>query len=228
MVYYMYAYVRLGNPMAGEQILFSVPSGNFGDMMGAMLARRRGLPIDRLIVATNANDEFPRFLKTGLYEKVVPSRVALSNAMNVGHPSNLARLVHLYGGWMDQTGALHQPPAFGPMRRDLYAVGISDDLTRQTIRKAHEELGITLEPHGAVAWAALEQYLAEHPDDADGLTVTLETAHPAKFSDVIIQELGFDPPPPPSLAGLDQLAESFKTIPSDYPAFINELERLTH
>lgn len=227
MVYYVYAYVRLGHPMAGDQILFSVPSGNFGDMMGAMLAWRRGLPIERLIVATNANDEFPRFLETGRYEKVVPSRAALSNAMNVGHPSNLARLLHLYGGCMDQAGAVHQPPAFGPMRRNLYAVSISDDLTRETIRKAYDEFGIMLEPHGAVGWAALQRYLAEHPDDRDLLAVTLETAHPAKFPEVIVQELRFDPVPPPSLAGLDQLPESFETIPADYRAFLNELERLT-
>src|SRR5689334_3544378 len=99
-VYYFYAASRLAKP--GEPMVFSVPSGNFGDMMGAVVARQMGLPIRKLIVPVNDNDAFPRFLATGQYEKVVPSRNSVSNAMNVGHPSNLARLVAVYGGRMDE------------------------------------------------------------------------------------------------------------------------------
>jgi threonine synthase len=175
-VYYVYAYVRLADVAGGEPLLLSVPSGNFGDMMGSVLALQMGLPVQRLVIATNANDEVPRFLETGRYEKIAPSRVCISNAMNVGHPSNLARLVDVYGGWMDETGALHRAPDMDRMRRDLYAVSISDDETRAAIKDAHERYGVIMEPHGAVAWAGLERFLGEHPDLADVPAVSIETA----------------------------------------------------
>jgi threonine synthase len=108
-VYYVYAYVNLADVAAREPITVSVPSGNFGDMMGAIIAWRMGLPIARLVVATNANDEFPIFVRTGEYRKIVPSRVCISNAMNVGHPSNLARLVDAYGGWMRPASCASRP-----------------------------------------------------------------------------------------------------------------------
>ena len=109
-VYYFYAASRLARP--GEPVVFVVPSGNFGDMMGAVIAGQMGLPIRRLVVPVNGNDEFPRFLATGRYEKIEPSHNCLSNAMNVGHPSNLARLVAVYGGEMDETG--RPAPRAGP------------------------------------------------------------------------------------------------------------------
>jgi threonine synthase len=101
-VYYFFAASRVAK--RGEPIVFSVPSGNFGDMMGAVVAGQMGLPIRKLIASVNDNDAFPRFLATGQYQKIVPSRNSLSNAMNVGHPSNLARLVAVYGGQMDEAG----------------------------------------------------------------------------------------------------------------------------
>ena len=131
-------------------------------MMGAVLARQRGLPVERLVMATNANDEVPRSLKTGRYG-IAPSRVCISNAMNVGHPSKLGRLVDVYGGWMDETGELHRPPDLEGMRRDLYSTSISDDQTRASIKDVHERYGVILEPHGAVAWAGLESR-SEHYD----------------------------------------------------------------
>ena len=132
-VYYFYAASRVAKP--GEPIVFSVPSGNFGDMMGAVVAGQMGLPIRKLIVPVNDNDAFPRFLATGIYQKIVPSRNSLSNAMNVGHPSNLARLVAVYGGQMDETGKIHQTPDLAAMRRDLFSSSISDERTRETFRE---------------------------------------------------------------------------------------------
>src|SRR5580692_5127269 len=118
-VYYFYAASRVAKP--GEAMVFSVPSGNFGDMMGAVVAGQMGLPIKKLIVPVNSNDAFPRFLESGIYKKIEPSRNAVSNAMNVGHPSNLARLVAVYGGRMDETGKIHQLPDLAAMRRDLFS-----------------------------------------------------------------------------------------------------------
>ncbi|MHC4108189.1 MAG: threonine synthase [Planctomycetota bacterium] len=218
-VYYIYAYVRLADASGGEPILFSVPSGNFGDMMGAVLAGRMGLPIECLVIATNANDEVPQFLETGRYERVSPSRVCISNAMNVGHPSNLARLVSVYGGWMDETGELHRPPDLESMRRDLYAISISDGQTRAAIKDAHERCGVILEPHGAVGWAGLERFLGERPDLAERLAVSVETAHPAKFPEQIGATIGIDPPPPPSLAGLESRSERYDVLPTGYEPF---------
>jgi threonine synthase len=217
-VYYVYAYVNLADVAGGERMVFSVPSGNFGDMMGAVLARQMGVPIERIVVATNSNDEVPRFLASGEYQPVVPSRVCLSNAMNVGHPSNLARLVDVYGGRMDEKGVISQQPDMARMRRDLLAVSISDDETRATIREAWERFRLLLEPHGAVGWAGLQRLLGGN-EAGDTLAVSIETAHPAKFPEEIRALLGFDPELPASLAGLDARAEHYGTLVADYGAF---------
>jgi threonine synthase len=218
-VYYVYAYVQLADVRAREPVVFSVPSGNFGDMMGAVIATRMGLPVSRIVIATNANDEVPRFLATGRYEKIVPSRVCISNAMNVGHPSNLARLVDAYGGWMDETGALREMPDLARLRRDFYAISISDDETRATIREAWQKHAALLEPHGAVGWAGLRRYLSESDAPADPLAVSVETAHPAKFPEEIQALLGIDPAQPPSLAGLEAKPEQYGRLTTEYAPF---------
>jgi threonine synthase len=221
----VYAYARLADVRSMEPVVFSVPSGNFGDMMGAVLAKRMGLPIPRIVIATNANDEVPRFLATGRYEKIVPSRVCISNAMNVGHPSNLARLVDAYGGWMDETGLLKEVPDMQRLRHDFYAVSVSDDEVRSTIRSAWERHRTLLEPHGAVGWAGLERFLADPagPGAAGSgggpLCVSIETAHPAKFPEEIQSLLGIDPELPASLAGLESKPESFGRLTTEYGPF---------
>jgi len=222
-VYYVYAYTRLAKK--GETIVFSVPSGNFGDMMGAVLAMRMGLPISRIVVATNANDEVPRFLEKGRYEKIVPSRVCISNAMNVGHPSNLARLVDVYGGQMDETGTMSRVPDMEAMRRDLWAVSISDEETRATIRRAWSQYRLLLEPHGAVGWAGVERFRAAHPEMQGRLMVSVETAHPAKFPEEIESLLGIEPEVPPALQGLEQKEEHYERMTTAYEPFRDMLRR---
>lgn len=221
-VYYFYAASRLARP--GEPIVFAVPSGNFGDMMGAVIAGQMGLPIRKLVVPVNGNDEFPRFLRTGSYEKIEPSRNCLSNAMNVGHPSNLARLVAVYGGHMDETGAIHRPPDLPAMQRDLFSTPVSDDQTRATIQQAWNEHRLLLEPHGAVGWRGFLDYLETESLDGAPAAV-LETAHPAKFPEEIEKVLGFTPDVPPALAALDQLAEDYDIMPVDYESFRSYLIR---
>lgn len=218
-VYYAYAYVRLADVTAGEPMVVCVPSGNFGDMMGGIIAKRMGLPIERLVIATNANDEVPVFLRTGRYEKISPSRVCISNAMNVGHPSNLARLVDAYGGWMDETGRIHEQPDFDSLRRDVFAVSIDDEQTRAAIKDAYDRHSVILEPHGAVGWAGLEAYVYAHPEYADRLSVSIETAHPAKFPEEIQATIGVSPQTPPSLAGIEERPEFYDTISTAYEPF---------
>jgi len=100
-VYYIYAWSRL-NTGKSEKAVFSVPSGNFGNLMAGLIAFRTGLPVKKFIVTTNENNEVPEFLRTGIYNKISPSINCISSAMNVGHPSNLARIIALYGGIMDE------------------------------------------------------------------------------------------------------------------------------
>jgi threonine synthase len=215
-VYYFHAAARLAKP--GEPLVIAVPSGNFGDMMGAVIAGRMGLPIHRLVVPVNGNNEFPTFLATGDYHKIEPSRNCLSNAMNVGHPSNLARLAALYGGHLDETGAVRRAPDMAALRRDLFSSSVSDEQTRATLREAWEKYHLLLEPHGAVGWRGFLDYLQTEPLH-DKPAVVLETAHPAKFPDEIERLLGFTPEVPPSLAALDRLPEDFDRLPVDYGAF---------
>jgi threonine synthase len=149
-----------------------------------------GLPVARFVVATNANDEVPRFLATGRYEKIVPSLKCISNAMNVGHPSNLARIVDLYGGWMDEQGILKAQPDLAAMRRDLFAVSIDDDLTRQHHRHHPPR---PRRPAGAARRGRLGRAagLPGRPSRARRTpAISLETAHPAKFPEEIRALIG--------------------------------------
>ncbi len=220
-VYYFYAHSRVA--AKGEEMVFSVPSGNFGDLMGGLLAMKMGLPVQRFVVATNENDEFPRFMNTGIYEPIAPSKNCISNAMNVGHPSNLARLFCLYGGQMDETGQVSKEPNLAAMREDIYAVCITDEETSQTIKEAYNRHRVLLEPHGAVAWAGLMKYLQECGDRSP--CVSLETADPAKFPEEIVRATGINPPLPAAMARLDELEENFENMDGQYSSLKNYLRR---
>lgn len=221
-VYYFYAYVSLFEK-EGEEILFSVPSGNFGDLMGGLLANKMGLPVGRFIVSTNENDEFPRYVETGKYQVISPSRNCISSAMNVGHPSNVARLIALYDGEMNEKGEILLPADLEKIRSDMYAVSINDSQTEQMISKAWKKHRLLLEPHGAVGWAGLMHYLERHEQDRDKISVSLETAHPAKFPEKIQELLSFDPELPPSLQGLEDKEEHITPMNLDYQAFAKYL-----
>jgi threonine synthase len=215
-VYYFYAASRLAAP--GEPVVFSVPSGNFGDMMGAVVARQMGLPVKKIIAPVNDNDAFPKFLASGRYEKISPSRNSVSNAMNVGHPSNLARLVAVYGGRMDETGKIHRQPDLAAMRRDLFSSSVSDGRTRETIREVWNKYQLLLEAHGAVAWRGFLDWQEREP--LNGLpAVILETANPAKFPEEIEQTIGFAPDVPPAMTAAIQLPEAFDRMGADYENF---------
>ena len=213
-IYYIHAYAQLANP--GEEIVFSVPSGNFGNALGCEYARRMGLPVRMLVMPTNENDEFPNYLRTGVYQKVSPSRACLSNAMNVGHPSNLARFFELYGGTVDRTGVVHVYPDLAEMRRRIFSVSVSDGETKETIRRVWERHRVLLEPHGAVGWRGLELYLEACCGPIAEPCVCLETAHPAKFPDEIIELLGITPEVPQSMRDLEKRTGGPVELPADY------------
>ncbi|MHA1757384.1 MAG: threonine synthase [Promethearchaeota archaeon] len=197
-LYYFWSYSRVVEKK-GEEVIFSVPSGNFGNLMGGLIAARMGLPFRRFIAAVNENDEFPKFLQTGKYQKVEPSKKCISNAMNVGHPSNLARLIDLYNGQIDENGIIHKNPDLDSIRKDIVSYSISDDLTKQTIINFYEKYNKIIEPHGAVGWASLEKYRKEYPEDNKYKAICFETADPAKFPEEIIKLINIKPKMPISL-----------------------------
>ena len=218
-VYYFYSFAQLSKGTKDESVVFSVPSGNFGDMMGGVLAMKMGLPVKRFVISTNKNEEFPKYLATGKYQKIEPSVNCISSAMNVGHPSNLARLVALYGGVMDEQGNISKAANMELMKKEIFSVSIDDQKTKDTIKDAWSNHKLLLEPHGSVGWAGLMNYLELHPEPKDQLCISLETAHPAKFPEQINKIIGIDPELPESLKGLELKEEHFDLLKSNYADF---------
>ena len=213
--YHFYAYTAI-ETRKGEPVLDAVSSGNFGNVTADFLTMRMGKPVRRILVATNENDEFPAFLETGVYRPIRPSRACLSNAMNVGNPSNMRRLFALYGGRIDRNGLVERAPDLDALRRHAVGISISDHLTRLTIRQVYETYGILLEPHGAVSWAALCRYLSMRGEET--LSIATETAHPAKFPEPL-REIGVEPELPESMKGLDEKVPQFVRLSGDYGDF---------
>ncbi len=168
--YYFHAIAELHRLGIFESPVVVVPSGNFGNLVAGLMAKKMGLPIKQFIAATNRNNVVPQFLKTGKF-KPRPSHQTISNAMDVGNPSNFARLVELYK---------HSLLA---IRRDIIGTSISEALTKQTIKKIYQHYNYTIDPHTAVgiaaAWHYQKQRGTSHP------IVVLSTAHPAKFKDTL-------------------------------------------
>lgn len=212
-VYYFYAWSRLARDIS-EKAVFSVPSGNFGNLTAGLFAMRMGLPVESFIIATNSNDEVPEFLKTKIYAPIVPSRNCISSAMNVGHPSNLARLISLYGGRMDEKGMILSLPS-GQLFKDLFGVSVSDEETRKSLSDIYKVYGTILEPHGAVAWKGASEYQKSNGRD-NQLVISLETAHPAKFSGEIEKILKISPPLPPALLSLENKEEKYEITGNSY------------
>ena len=152
----------------GEPPVISVPSGNFGNLASGILAHAAGLPVERFIAASNANDVVPRFIQSGEYN-VKPSVATLSNAMDVGAPSNFVRVLEIFDNDLVD------------LKAKLDAVSITDDETAETMREVYKQHDYILDPHGAVGYLALERYLDLHPDSRG---IFLETAHPVKFDSV--------------------------------------------
>lgn len=171
--YYFYAYGQL--QQQGKPIVFSVPSGNFGNLSGGLLAAAMGLPVHRFVAATNINDVVPQYLASGVYTPKA-SVQTISNAMDVGNPSNYARMEALFGGQLER------------FRQSITGYTITDAETRKTIRDVYRQHGYLLDPHGAVAYNGARRFLTETAKPA--IAVFLETAHPAKFREVMEDTLG--------------------------------------
>jgi threonine synthase len=215
-VYPFFAYSRVAE--YGEPIIVSIPSGNFGDMMGTVMAKEMGLPISMILCGVNENREFPEFLKTESYI-VKPSIRSPSSAMIVSNPSNFARLVDLYGGHVfderDENGrvitegVMDIKPNIEAMRRDLYSIGVQNDDHYKAIKEVYERFGITIEPHGAVGWRVLDTYLK---GNHDRLSVIYETADPGKFPNDVKKAVGIVPPVPERIEKQSKMEERIYSI----------------
>ena len=217
LVYYFYIYLKVAQDL--EEVDFCIPTGNLGNAMGCEIARQMGLPVHKIILATNANHTLPDWLKNGVYQKVEPSANCISNAMNVGNPSNTARLFDLYGGAIDKNGTVHRSPDLTKIRQHFTGYEISDSETVTCVRDFYEKKRVLLEPHGAVGMVAIQKYLAELPAGQQLKTILMETAHPAKFPEVIEKELGFSPELPENLKLILQKEEKKIVLPPDYESF---------
>ncbi len=167
-LYYLYAGTQL--ECLESPLVFSVPSGNLGNLTGGLLARAMGLPVQRFVAALNSNRVFYHYLQTGAFRPapVVPT---ISNAMDVGNPSNFFRILDLFNGnWL-------------ALSEVIYGASFSDEQTLQAIRQVYGQTGYVFDPHGAVGYLGLQHYL--HNMGSGGNNVVLATAHPAKFKDVI-------------------------------------------
>lgn len=207
MLYYFYAYARLSSK--NKPVVFSVPSGNYGNLTAGMMAKRMGLPIKHFIAAANANDIVPQYLATANFLPK-PSIETISNAMDVGNPSNFARLQAIFNR------------SHTEFRSEISGYSYSDTQTRESIKKVYDEFDYVADPHGAIGYRALAEYL----DDNDVVGVFLETAHPIKFNQEVEAVTGSKISIPDSLA--DMLNADIKSHPSssNYKDFKELLEKL--
>ncbi len=210
--YYAWAALELQERYGYKAPLFSVPSGNYGNLTAGVLAKRMGFPIGHFIAASNANDSVTRYINEGRYEPR-PTITTLSTAMDVGNPSNFARLRYFY----------HND--YASMGRDITGIAVSDEETITTIRSVHERFGYVMEPHTAVAYRALERYrrLENHADEPG---IVLSTAHPAKFLEAIEETLDKKIEIPSNLQELMGKKKCATLIRSEYKEFTSFLNGL--
>ena len=199
--YYFYAYAQMKKRGLANQLVVCVPSGNFGNICSALFGKRMGLPIKRFIAANNANDIFFNYLKTGKYEPKA-SVQTIANAMDVGDPSNFARVYELYG---------KSHPA---ICADISGATYKDEQIAETIREVKAETGYVCDPHGACGYRALKEGLK-----ANEVGVFLETAHPAKFKDTVDRILDDDIEIPAKLQAFMKGTKQSVPMSKDFASF---------
>ena len=197
--YYFEAYKQIADP-SSKEVVFIVPSGNFGNLTAGVLAKQMGLPVHHFVAATNVNDIVPNYLETARYEPR-PSVSTLSNAMDVGNPSNFSRLLELYGS------------TWNLMQEDIKGYRFNDDQTLETIRHVYRATGYVLDPHTAVGYLA---YQKSAKSDNNQYNVLLSTAHPSKFIDSVEKAIGKSIDIPDRLNKLAHLAKRSTVLKNEY------------
>lgn len=203
MVYYIYAYLQLKK--LNKNIVFSVPSGNFGNICAGLFSWEMGLKIKKFIAALNENDSFLKYLNTSIF---VPqaTKQTLSNAMDVGNPSNFVRIKELYRD------------NYFIIKNKIEAYSINDDDTLETIKKVYKKYAYILDPHGAVGFKATENYL-NNSDNKDDCVICLETAHSSKFNDILKEKLGIESLEPESFKFYEGRENKSIKMPNSYQKF---------
>ncbi|WP_149276352.1 threonine synthase [Pareuzebyella sediminis] len=179
--YFLFAYKQ--TKAKTRKIVFSIPSGNFGNICAGMVAQSLGMPCDHFIAATNVNDTVPEFMKTQAY-RPKPSTATISNAMDVGDPSNFIRIRHLYRD------------NFEELSKNLSSYSFTDVETKKAMLEIFKQTHYVTDPHGAVGYLGLKKYQEKH---SDAYGIFLETAHPVKFLPVVEETLGLTPEIPPQI-----------------------------
>jgi threonine synthase len=196
--YYFFAWQQWADK--AHPPVISVPSGNFGNICAGLMAWRSGLPVKHFIAACNANDTVPVYLQTGNYETHI-ARPTLSNAMDVGNPSNFVRILEIFGQQLLS------------LKNIVSSISITDEETIAAIRELYTHYNYLPDPHGAVGWLALNRWLTEHPGDKG---LFLETAHPVKFYDTVEPIIGNSIPLPPTVAALLNKEKQSKKMEAKY------------
>lgn len=199
--YYFYAYAQLKKMGKADKVVVCVPSGNFGNITAGLFGKRMGLPVSRFIAANNRNDIFYQYLKTGEYNPR-PSIATIANAMDVGDPSNFARILDLYKNSHEAISA------------EISGATYTDDQIRETVKRAFDETGYLLDPHGACGYRALEEGL--NPDETG---VFLETAHPAKFLQTVEGIIGKEMRIPEKLQAFMRGTKQSVPMSKDFASF---------
>ncbi len=181
MFYFLFAFKQV--QQQEKEVVFSVPSGNFGNICAGMVAQRLGMPVNHFIAATNRNDTVPRYMREKQYV-AKPSIATISNAMDVGDPSNFVRIRHLYGDNFDQ------------LANHLSSYAFTDVKTKEALQHLYTEKKYVADPHGAVGYLGLKKFRETHPETYG---IFLETAHPVKFLDVVEETIAKKLPVPPQI-----------------------------
>lgn len=214
MFYYTYATLRF--PDIAPPI-FSVPSGNLGNLTGAILSHLCGFTVSKLIAACNSNDAFPNYLRSGAFSPTA-TKETISNAMDVGAPSNFFRINSLFGE-LQETSLVSPHSELGQL---LSGYSIGDEATRDAMRRAFATHGYIMDPHTAVGAAALERCRAEQTN-SHAPAVLVATAHPAKFGTIVEQTLGMPPEIPEQLRAVLDREERITPIANDYQELVRQL-----
>ncbi len=196
MFYFFFAYKELKKHK--KPLIVSCPSGNFGNICAGIIAKKLGLPLTHFVAATNANDTVPQFLEKGIYE-AKPSVATISNAMDVGNPSNFVRIQEMYNNDLNE------------FRKDFSSYTFTDEETKETMKSIYNHNGYIAEPHGAVGYLGLKKELKNYPDS---IGFFLETAHPIKFLDIVEPILNVQLPIPKqieSVLGKEKISIKIKT-----------------
>ncbi len=194
---------------AGKPILFCVPSGNFGNLTAGLYAMKMGAPIRGFVAATNINKTVPDYLEHGIYEER-QSKATLSNAMDVGAPSNFERMKTQW--------------SYDELKKMIRGAFVTDDETRSCIDRVYKQFGYYLDPHGAVGWNAVDILSAKNDRSIDGPLAVLGTAHPAKFAETVEPITG-EIPMHPALKDVMKREVLSKTIPVNLESLKAELLR---